>query len=374
MKKQNANTLVLMFLSLVLLFITAPIVLAQSGALAQSGTIVRETLHSSSLEQTVTGESPDRNVTIYLPPNYDVSPNKRYPVVYLLHGVGDTDRTWMEGKAQWSNIQSLMDEGIAEGKFGEMMIVMPDERRTIGGGSYYVNSSVTGKWEDFTTKELISFIDTHYRTIAQAEARGIAGHSMGGYGAITLGMKHPDLYTVVYGMNPSLIGWQWGGDLTIESPAYATALKSKSFDELFQQDDNFYAAGIVIVAQAFSPNLGNPPFFADFPFTMIDGKLKPAEPGFSQWQGLNPANMVEKYRANLSKLRGLRFDSSYDDEFKYIPANSRALSLALTNNGIEHVFEEYNGDHRNRMWGRNGRLYTEVLPYIWMFLEISSNQ
>ena len=112
MKKQNTNTLFLMFVSVVLLFITAPVIPAQSQASSQSGTIVRETLHSSSLEQTVTRESPDRNITIYLPPNYDVSPNKRYPVVYLLHGVGDTDKTWTEGKAQWSNIQSLMDEGI----------------------------------------------------------------------------------------------------------------------------------------------------------------------------------------------------------------------------------------------------------------------
>jgi S-formylglutathione hydrolase FrmB len=343
-------------------------------AFSQTGTLVHEILHSVALEQTLTEESPDRAVSIYLPPSYDTSPDKRYPVVYLLHGVGDNDETWTSGTETLGNLQSVMAEGITEGKFGEMIIVMPNEQRTIGGGSYYLNSSVTGNWEDFTTNELVAFMDTNYRTIAKAKARGIAGHSMGGYGAITLGMKHPDVYSVVYGMNPSLIGWQWGGDLTIESPAYTSVLEAKSVEELFQLNDNFYAAGIVIVAQAFSPNPDKRPFFADFPFALVAGKLWPSEPAFSTWQELNPVNMVDEYRANLLQLRGLRFDSGYDDAFKYIPINSRALSVALTNNGINHIFEEYNGDHSNRMWGVDGRLYNEVLPYFWTLLESSRQE
>jgi S-formylglutathione hydrolase FrmB len=355
-------------------FLIALFLMVTPFALSQKGTIIQETLHSVALEHTLTQESPDRPVSIYLPPSYDTSPGKRYPVVYLLHGVGDSDETWTSGTESLGNIQSVMDEGIRQGKFGEMIVVMPSEQRAIGGGSYYVNSSVTGNWEDFTTQELVTFVDSNYRTIAQSESRGIAGHSMGGYGAITLGMKHPDLYSVVYGMNPSLIGWQWGGDLTIDSPAYAAVLQAKSMEELFQRNDNFYAAGIVIVAQAFSPNSDKPPFFADFPFTLVDGRLQPSEPAFSKWQELNPVNMVNEYRENLLQLRGLRFDSGYDDAFRYIPINSRALSSALTNNGVNHIFEEYNGDHSNRMWGVDGRLYNEVLPYFWTLLEPSSQE
>jgi hypothetical protein len=176
------------------------------------------------------------------------------------------------------------------------------------------------------------------------------------------------LYSSVYAMNPSLIGWQWGGDLTIESQAYRTALGAKSFEELFRQNDNFYAAGIVLVAQAFSPNPTRPPFFADLPFQIVAGKLKPSEPAFGRWQELNPVNMVVKYRKNLSRLSSIRFDSGSEDDFRYIPPNSRALSMALTNNGIDHVFEEYNGDHRNRLWGWDGRLYKQVLPQLWQSL------
>lgn len=259
-----------------------------------------------------------------------------------------------------------MDKGIAEGGFGEMIVVMPDER-TNAFGSFYVNSTATGNWADFTAKDLVSYIDKKYRTIPDAKSRGIAGHSMGGYGAITLGMKHPEIYSVVYGLNPAIMGWS--EDFTIENPAFKNVLTAKSLDELLPK--GIYSIGAVTVAQAFSPNPNRPPFFADFPFAEVNGKLAPAEPAFSRWQENFPVNMVKKYRANLMKLRGLRFDSGYEDEYLFIPPNCRALSAELTGNGIEHIFEEYNGDHRNRLHGRTGRLYTEVLPYFWLLLDSS---
>ena len=119
----------------------------------QNGRIVRETVHGVSLEKNVTGDSPDRSVFVYLPPGYDKSPNKKYPVVYLLHGIGDSNevwiREWRKDTAGYGTIPALMDKGIAEGRFGEMIVVMPDEL-TKGFGSFYVNSSATGNWADLT--------------------------------------------------------------------------------------------------------------------------------------------------------------------------------------------------------------------------------
>lgn len=367
MKKLNYRNIffrrsgqIAVFLFLILAFV--------SIAFSQNGRLVQEKIHGVSLEKNVTGELPDRNVAIYLPPTYNTAPNKRFPVVYLLHGIGDTEKeftvAWENQTETWGTVQGLMNQGIAEGRFGEMIIVMPDQR-TKAFGSFYANSSVTGNWEDFTVKELVNYVDGKYRTIAKQESRGIAGHSMGGYGAITLGMKHPDIFSVVYAMNPSILGW--AKDFTIENPAFKLSLTAKSFDELM--NGGIYAIGTVTVAQAFSPNPNKPPFYANFPFVEINGKLQPAQPAFSRWEENFPVNMVKKYRSNLLKLRGLRFDSGYEDEFLFIPPNSRALSAELTKNGIEHTFEEYNGDHRNRLHGRTGRLYTEVLPYFWLLLE-----
>ncbi|HRH42661.1 MAG TPA: alpha/beta hydrolase-fold protein [Pyrinomonadaceae bacterium] len=345
------------------------LVSAVSAQAIKQGTLLREKVHGVSLEKNVTGEAADRNVAIYLPPSYKTSPDKRYPVLYLLHGIGDTENSWVEAWTKendsYATLQDEMDKGIAEGKFGEMIVVMPDER-TNAFGSFYVNSSVTGNWGDFTTKDLVSYVDRKFRTLAKSESRGIGGHSMGGYGAITLGMKHPEVFSVVYGINPAVIGW--GGDLTINSPNFSNILKIKSVEDLLKTND-LYTMATVTLAQAFSPNPNNPPFFADFPFAMVDGKLQPSNPTYSKWEENFPVNMVKTYKSNLLKLRGFRFDSGYEDEFKFIPINSRALSAELNKNGVEHIFEEYNGDHRNRMWSRKGRLYNEVLPYFWLLLD-----
>jgi len=134
----------------------------------------------------VTGEATDRNVSVYLPPSYNTNMSKRYPVVYLLHGIGGTDKdftsAWKNQTDAWGTIRGLMNNGVAENRFGEMIIVMPDQRTKMMG-SFYTNSAATGNWENFTAKDLVSYMDKKYRTLAQAGSRGLAGHSMGGHGA-----------------------------------------------------------------------------------------------------------------------------------------------------------------------------------------------
>src|SRR5262249_41534880 len=133
------------------------------------GRVDVKTVHSKLLERTPTGESADRRVSVYLPPSYDTSPRRRYPVVYLLHGIFDTDAVWSAQREPWTSIQDVMDRGIAEGRFGELIVVMPDER-TKAGGSFYRNSSATGPWEDFTVRELVAWTAASYRTIPRASA------------------------------------------------------------------------------------------------------------------------------------------------------------------------------------------------------------
>jgi S-formylglutathione hydrolase FrmB len=366
--KAHSGKRLLVHRSYLLIFAAILTLAWTSVAWAQEGRVVRATVHSVSLEKSVTGESADRSVSVYLPPSYDSSP-KRYPVIYLLHGIGDTDETWTTSwvkGAPWQNVPDVLNRGIAEKRFGEMIVVMPDAR-TNWGGSFYTNSAATGNWEDFIVKDLVSYVDAKYRTLARPESRGIAGHSMGGYGAIKLGMKHPEVYSAVYGMNAALLGW--GQDVSSDNPAFDFLLtkQPKTIEEAMQ--GGFYAVGIIVVAQAFSPNPNRPGMFADLPFERVDGKLQKSEPAYTRWSENMPLYMVEKYAANLKKLRGLKFDSGYDDEFTHIPPTSRALSAALNKSGVNHVFEEYNGDHRNRMMGRTGRLANEVLPYFWMLLD-----
>ncbi|MDX1546318.1 MAG: hypothetical protein R3247_04985, partial [Rhodothermales bacterium] len=165
--------------------------------------------------------------------------------------------------------------------------------------------------------------------------------------------------SVVYGLNPSLLGW--AGDVSAENPAFATLLTAEDPSAHFETD--FYVAAIIGVSQAFSPNPQKPPFFADYPFRLEDGRVVPDPDAHARWEANFPASMIDGYLARGIPLRGLRFDSAFEDEFSHIPPTARALSARLTERGVEHTFEMYNGDHRNRLWGRGGRLYTEALPY-----------
>jgi S-formylglutathione hydrolase FrmB len=331
------------------------------SSLEAQGQLILETVHGFSLEGNLTGESPDRTVAVYLPPSYAQGSERRYPVLYLLHGIGGTQRDWTQGwhdEPRWHNLQDVMDRGIAAGRIAEMIVVAPDELTKLGGG-FYTNSEATGGWEDFTVFDLVGHVDETYRTRTEASSRGIAGHSMGGYGAIMLGMKHPDVYQVVYGINPALLGW--GSDLTLENTAWERTLDATPATLNPRQD--FYPVSLHCVAQAFSPNAGRAPLFDDLPFERVDGELREARAAHDAWTRHMPLYLVEEYRDNLLALRGLRFDSGRNDEYPHIPPTNLALSLRLEELGVPHVFEDYNGDHRDRMWGEEGRMATEVLPY-----------
>ena len=187
---------------------------------------------------------------------------------------------------------------------------------------------------------------------------------MGGHGAIRLGLRHPEIFSTVYGMNPSLMGW--GGDVTAENPAFEILLTEA--DPSVHFETNFYAPAIIGVSQAFSPNPNKPPFFADFPFKKENGAITPDLEVHARWEANFPSGMIDYYLSGSSRLSGLRFDSAFTDEFTHIPITSKAFSDSLTVKEVPHIFEMYNGDHRNRLWGKQGRLYMDVLPYFSQLL------
>jgi S-formylglutathione hydrolase FrmB len=328
------------------------------------GTVQIDTLVSSALANTLTKEDNRRPLAIYLPPGYFTSP-KRYPVLYLLHGIGDDHTDFVDDTSKFYTIQYLMDYGIASHRFGEMIIVTPNEK-TNWFGSFYTNSTATGNWEDFTATELVNYMDTKYRTIAKPESRAIAGHSMGGYGAIRIAMKHPDIFSVVYSMNGAFICF--AGENSMDSPDIKKFVLSKTYEELLAtQRKN--AMGMLTVAQAFSPNPANPPFYADKPFKMEGDKVVPNPAAYDKWLENDVVNMAKKYKSNLLKLRGIMFDAGDQDEWKFIVINNRLFSKKLSSLHIHHKFEEYQGDHRNKIWGLNGRIFNDMLPFVFDKME-----
>lgn len=154
------------------------------------------TIHGQALEGNLEGDAVDRQVIVYLPPSYATNKSKRYPVVYALHG-------YSIGAEQWSkeiHVPQTIEGGFAQGA-DEMIVVLPDSK-TVHNGSMYSSSITTGDFERFIFHDVVSYIDSHYRTIANRSSRGLVGHSMGGYGATRIGMKHPDVFGSLYIMSP----------------------------------------------------------------------------------------------------------------------------------------------------------------------------
>ena len=164
---------------------------------ARTGTVERIIVHGKALEGNLEGDSPDREVTVYLPPSYAGDQTRRYPVVYLLHGYGGRDDTFT---ARLANLPESADRLAAAQGFSEPIVVIPNAF-TLHKGSMYSNSVTTGDWESFIAQDLVAYVDSHYRTLAKRMSRGLAGHSMGGYGALRIGMKRPDVFSSLYIMS-----------------------------------------------------------------------------------------------------------------------------------------------------------------------------
>ncbi len=158
--------------------------------------VERIKIHGTALEGNLEGDAVDREVIVFLPPSYAKEKSRRYPVVYALHG-------YSIGAEQWSkeiHVPQTIEGAFAQGA-KEMIVVLPDSK-TLHNGSMYSSSVTTGDFERFIAHDVVSYIDAHYRTIPNRLGRGLVGHSMGGYGATRIGMKHADVFGSLYIMSP----------------------------------------------------------------------------------------------------------------------------------------------------------------------------
>src|SRR5206468_7126141 len=158
---------------LVLILASAAPMHSQATSPPRSGAVEHIKVHGASLEGNLEADSPDRDVTIYLPPGYATDRTRRYPVVYLLHGYGGTDSTWT---GRLASVPEIADKLAAAGRLHELIVVMPNAF-SLHKGSMYSNSATTGDWESYIAHDLVGYVDSHYRTIADRLSRGLAGHS-----------------------------------------------------------------------------------------------------------------------------------------------------------------------------------------------------
>lgn len=308
-----------------------------------SAEVVKHSLqiHSPSIAGNLQGNSAERDVVVFLPESYAAEPSKRYPVVIFLHGFGGTAK----GYDAFARISAAMEETDAE-----FILVVPDGYSKFGG-SIYANSPTTGNYEGFVTRDVIAFVDSHYRTLAKREARGIAGHSMGGCGALKLGMKHPETFSSVYAMSPTCL------TIPKNTAERVAAASSLSEDEVADAPGPIRA--MFALASAWSPAPDKPPFYLEWPD--LDGE--DLSPVLAQWTANLPLTMVPQYTDALTSMTAITMDVGSEDSGL---TDVQEMDRQLTRFAVRHSFDTYEGGHSDRV---AERMSSNVLPFFTQHLE-----
>lgn len=242
-------------------------------------------------------------------------------------------------------------QAAADAAAAEMIIVLPDAF-TIYDGSMFSNSPTTGDWETFVADDLVSFIDGHYRTIANRTARGLSGHSMGGYGTVRIGMKRPDAFGALYAMSSCCL-LQDAQNLLPGQPAAGKQAPPAATGKGKQGGGGALAKALQSQAAAWAPNPQNPPEYFDLPTK--DGVLQPLVA--AKWTANSPLLMVDQYVPNLKRYRAIAIEIGTRDPF--LTLNTQ-LDQALSRLGVQHKFETYDGDHGSRI---KARFAENLLPF-----------
>ena len=322
----------------------------QQPTLAQ-GTLDRITVHGRALAGNLEGDSPDRPVVVYLPPSYTRDTNRRYPVLYFLHGYTATAEAYVKSLA----IPDSIDRAIAAGA-REMIVVIPDAF-TKYSGSMFSNSPTTGFWETFIADDLTAYIDARYRTIASKAGRGLAGHSMGGYGTMRIGMKQPHAFGALYAMSSCCLmndpAAGRGGAAGRGDPGRGAPRGRGAGQGAGQGRGGGMANALAAQAAAWAPNPKNPPQFFDLPTK--DGEIQPLVA--AKWVANSPLVFVDQYVPSLRSMQAIALDVGDRDPFV---TTNRQLADALTRLDVPHTLEVYEGDHGNRI---RERFEMHVLPF-----------
>jgi enterochelin esterase-like enzyme len=315
---------------------------------ARPAVLERIKIHGQSLEGNLEGDAVDREAFVFLPPGYNQNRTHRYPVVYALHG-------YSIGAEQWTqeiHVPQTIEGAFAKGAH-ELIVVLPDSK-TVHNGSMYSSSVTTGDFESYVSHDVVSYIDAHYRTIANRESRGLAGHSMGGYGATRIGMKHADVFGSLYIMSPCCLSPR-GTGCGRGAPAGNAAANDEALAAAKTPADSaklpFALRAQLASAAAWSPNPKNPPLYFDLPL----GDNQQAV--LAKWAANAPLAFIDQYIPGLRRYRAITIDVGDQDRLR---VDAGKLHDALDRYDITNTFEVYPGTHTSDV---AVRFQEHVIPF-----------
>jgi enterochelin esterase-like enzyme len=310
---------------------------------------------SEALIDNVIGNHFVRKMQVYTPPGYKKNGPEAYPVVYLLHGLPFSEKTyidqsiwdpWVRPGEMWpfqeypdfpqEGFRQWVDNLIETGKMEPMIIVMPNAASEAGYGfSFYTNSALNGNFEDFIVDDLVGYMDSHYNTISDPSGRAVVGHSQGGYAAFKLGLLHPDVFGTVASHSGLLVL-----DAMFALGPVVVAENPEGF--VGPDMDKFLTSGMYGMSACWSPNLNNPPFFVDLPFEYPSGDVIPEV--YMRWAEHDVFQLLDVYIDNFKSLNGIYLDIGEYDELGMNEAYPFLIDK-LDGYGVNYQYEMFKGGH-----------------------------
>lgn len=306
--------------------------------------LTSQVLASNPLDDQVT-----RPVPVYLPPGYDDS-DRRYPVIVMLTGYGGTGPLLLNLRAWDESLPQQLDRLIGSGQMEPAIVVMPD-CWTRYGGSQYLNSSALGCYEDYLIDEIVPFVDSQYRTLADRNHRGIVGKSSGGYGALVQAMHHPEVFGAAACHSGDMyFEFCYLGDIaSLHAHLASYGGWPQLRDDLLNirpKNTKFYQTmGTLCYGMAYAPDPALPDGFA-MPIEAETGALD--ETVWQRWLAHDPVRKIDKpeFQAALKSLKLLFVDVGERDEFN-LQVGARVFTRKLASLGIPHEFEAFPDGHFN---------------------------
>jgi enterochelin esterase family protein len=300
------------------------------------------------------GDPAERHLPVYLPPGYHHSPERRYPVIWVLAPFTSWGERFFNLSAWDENIVQRMDRLVRTRKAAPAILAFPDAFTALGG-SQYINSPAVGRYRDYLIDELIPLVDSQFRTLPDAAHRGVLGYSSGGYGALVLAMENSDCFSAAASHSGDVLfeACYWpdipGAIRTFESSGGVEGF-IRSLPDIPEMRDRsrdwFSALNIIAMSACYSPNPDSPLRF-DLPFDPFTGQIRPGV--WARWAAHDPLRLVRDRLSTLRKLKVLYFDCGNHDEYN-LWLGARQLDALLDESDIPHIYEEFDGGHFNINW------------------------
>ncbi len=303
--------------------------------------IVRTSLESHYLADNMLGDPGERELFVYLPPGYEQS-DRRYATAYLLHAFGETNEELVNPPTDGRRWKPPLED-VLEPVFGRlgvppMIVVIPDGNCRWGCGQW-VDSPVSGSFGSYVAKDVVDFVDAHYRTIPESGSRGVLGFSSGGMGAWNVVSQNPDVFAAM-----AVLSADTYLDMTHKIFTY------KYFNLIWPEPpdgpgDDDWSPMVYSYSAAYSPNPDRPPYFVDLPVAWPSGELIPEV--WDRWLARDPVVNYADRLDNLRRLSGILLDAGVNDDYE-LQWGHRVLSHRLTEAGIAHQLTENSGNHGGR--------------------------